>query len=63
MKTNAPKRKVFQDALDLLSEDPVKDTPVAVNGICITVPGCQRGTGEFLCGRYCVLCDQQQYGL
>mgnify|MGYP000391141551 CR=1 FL=1 len=27
------KRKVFQDALDLLSEDPVKDTPVAVNGI------------------------------
>ena len=32
-------------------------------GIRITVPGCQRGTGEFLCGRYCVLCDQQQYGL
>ena len=33
MKANAPKRKVFQDALDLLAEDPVKDTPVAVNGI------------------------------
>ena len=33
------------------------------SGICITVPGCQRGTGEFLCGRYCILCDQQQYGL
>ena len=33
MKANAPKRKVFQDALDLLSEDPVKDTPVPVNGI------------------------------
>ena len=31
--------------------------------IRIAVPGCQRGTGEFLCGRYCVLCDQQQYGL
>ena len=28
MKANAPKRKVFQDALDLLAEDPVKDTPV-----------------------------------
>lgn len=25
MKTNAPKRKVFQDALDLLTEDPVED--------------------------------------
>ena len=33
MKANAPKRKVFQDALDLLAEDPVKDTPVPVNGI------------------------------
>ena len=33
MKANAPKRKVFQDALDLLSEDPVQDTPVSVNGI------------------------------
>ena len=32
MKANAPKRKVFQDALDLLDEDPVKDTPVPVNG-------------------------------
>ena len=28
MKANAPKRKVFQDALDLLAEDPVKDMPV-----------------------------------
>ena len=33
MKANAPKRKVFQDALDLLAEDPVKNTPVPVNGI------------------------------
>lgn len=33
MKANSPKRKVFQDALDLLAEDPVKDMPVAVNGI------------------------------
>lgn len=30
-------RKVFQDALDLLSEDPVKDTPVPVNGI-VSIP-------------------------
>ena len=37
MKANAPKRKVFQDALDLLSEDPVQDTPVAVNGI-VSIP-------------------------
>ena len=37
MKANAPKRKVFQDALDLLAEDPVKDTPVAVNGI-VSIP-------------------------
>ena len=37
MKANAPKRKVFQDALDLLSEDPVKDTPVPVNGI-VSIP-------------------------
>ena len=33
MKANAPKRKVFQDALDLLAEDPVKNTPVPVNGL------------------------------
>ena len=33
MKATAPKRKVFQDALDLLAEDPVKDIPVPVNGI------------------------------
>ena len=33
MKANAPKRKVFQDALDLLAEDPVKNTSVPVNGI------------------------------
>ena len=26
MKANAPKRKVFQNALDLLAEDSVKDT-------------------------------------
>ena len=25
MKANAPKRKVFQDALDLLTEDPVEN--------------------------------------
>lgn len=37
MKANAPKRKVFQDALDLLAEDPVKDTPVSVNGI-VSIP-------------------------
>lgn len=37
MKANAPKRKVFQDALDLLAEDPVKDMPVAVNGI-VSIP-------------------------
>lgn len=37
MKANAPKGKVFQDALDLLSEDPVKNTPVPVNGI-VSVP-------------------------
>ena len=37
MKANAPKRKVFQDALDLLAEDPVKDTSVAVNGI-VSIP-------------------------
>ena len=37
MKANAPKRKVFQDALDLLAEDPVKDAPVSVNGI-VSIP-------------------------
>lgn len=37
MKANAPKRKVFQDALYLLAEDPVKDTPVPVNGI-VSIP-------------------------
>ena len=37
MKANAPKRKVFQDALDLLAEDSVKNTPVAVNGI-VSIP-------------------------
>ena len=37
MKTNAPKRKVFQDALDLLAEDPVKDTVETVSGI-VTIP-------------------------
>ena len=37
MKANAPKRKVFQDALDLLAEDPMKDTPVSVNGI-VSIP-------------------------
>ena len=34
----------------------------AASGIRVTVPGCQRGAREFLCGWYCVLCDQQQYG-
>ena len=33
MKANAPKRKVFQDALDLLAEDPVEEKAEAVNGI------------------------------
>ena len=37
MKANTPKRKVFQDALDLLAEDPVQDTSVAVNGI-VSIP-------------------------
>lgn len=37
MKANAPKRKVFQDALDLLAEDSVKDAPVPVNGI-VSIP-------------------------
>ena len=37
MKANAPKRKVFQDTLDLLAEDPVKNTPVPVNGI-VSIP-------------------------
>ena len=37
MKANAPTRKVFQDALDLFAEDPVKDTLVAVNGI-VSIP-------------------------
>lgn len=37
MKANAPKRKVFQDALDLFAEDPVKNTPVVVNGI-VSIP-------------------------
>ena len=37
MKANAPKRKVFRDALDLLAEDPVQDTPVSVNGI-VSIP-------------------------
>ena len=37
MKANAPKRKVFQDALDLLAEDPVKNTSVPVNGI-VSIP-------------------------
>lgn len=37
MKANAPKRKVFQDALDLLAEDPVKNTPTPVNGI-VSIP-------------------------
>ena len=27
------KEKYFKDALDLLAEDPVKNTPVPVNGI------------------------------
>ena len=33
MKANAPKRKVFQDALDLLTEDPVENKTETVNGI------------------------------
>lgn len=33
MKANAPKRKVFQDALDLLAEDSVEKKEEAVNGI------------------------------
>lgn len=33
MKANAPKRKVFQDALDLLTEDPVEKKAEATNGI------------------------------
>ena len=37
MKANAPKRKVFQDALGLLAEDLVKDAPVPVNGI-VSIP-------------------------
>lgn len=37
MKANAPKRKVFQDALDLLAEDSVKDTVETVSGI-VTIP-------------------------
>jgi ParB family chromosome partitioning protein len=37
MKANAPKRKVFQNALDLLAEDSVKDTVETVSGI-VTIP-------------------------
>lgn len=37
MKANAPKRKVFQDALDLLAENPVKDTVETVSGI-VSIP-------------------------
>lgn len=33
MKANAPKRKVFQDALDLLTEDPVEEKADPVKGI------------------------------
>ena len=33
MIVNAPKRKVFQDALDLLAEDPVEEKTEPVNGI------------------------------
>ena len=33
MKANAPKRKVFQDALDLLTEGPVEENVEPVNGI------------------------------
>ena len=33
MKANAPKRKVFQDAQDLLTEDPVEKKAEATNGI------------------------------
>lgn len=32
---NAPKRKVFQDALDLLTEDPVEEKAEPVNGIVL----------------------------
>lgn len=35
MKANAPKRKVFQDALDLLAEDPVEEKEELVNGIVL----------------------------
>mgnify|MGYP000544325551 FL=1 len=35
MKANAPKRKVFQDALDLLTEDPVEERAEPVNGIVL----------------------------
>ena len=35
MKANAPKRKVFQDALDLLAEDPVEEKTEPVNGIVL----------------------------
>ena len=35
MKANAPKRKVFQDALDLLTEDPVEEKAEPVNGIVL----------------------------
>ena len=33
MKANSPKRKVFQDALDLLTEDMAVDKSVSENGI------------------------------
>lgn len=33
MKANSPKRKVFQDALDLLTEDIAVDKAVSENGI------------------------------
>lgn len=33
MKANSPKRKVFQDALDLLTEDMAVDKAVSENGI------------------------------
>lgn len=35
MKANAPKRKVFQDALDLLTEDPVEEKAEPANGIVL----------------------------
>ena len=55
MKANSPKRKVFQDALDLLTEDMAVDKAVSENGICkfplirlrrfMTIPsGCMRRT-------------------